>query len=257
MSQPGPSSHSAETPSRWSAERRAAFLATVRLFRELPAPVLYEVARQFRPKAVARGAIVFLEGEPAEALNLLASGRIKVVRETDDGREVILRLIGPGEIFGGAGGWGEPIYPATAVAIEPGVVLQLPAQTFQDLLGTCPAFARAVVQELGTRLREAEARIRELQTERVERRLARALLRLAEKTGAETPAGIAITLPLTRQDLAELAGTTLSTASRTLSAWDQAGIIAAGRERVVIRQPASLRAIAEAPAPTEGTLPQR
>jgi CRP-like cAMP-binding protein len=158
---------------------------------------------------------------------------------------VILRFIDAGEIFGGCGGWGEPVYPATAVAQEPGVVLQLPADTFSALLGASPDFARAVVRELGTRLREAESRIRELQSERVERRLARALLRLAEKTGVRTPTGIELALPLTRQDLADLAGTTLSTASRTLSAWGQVGIIAGGRERVVIRQPHALVAIAE------------
>lgn len=234
---------------RWDVPQRAVFLAAVRLFRELPQPVLQQVATQFRPKPVERGAIVFLEGEPAEALNLLASGRIKVVRASEDGREVILRVIGPGEIFGCAGGWGEPIYPATAVALTAGVVLQLPASTFQGLLETEPAFARAVVQELGARLREAEARIRELQTERVEHRLARALLRLAQKAGVATPEGIEITLPLTRQDLAELAGTTLSTASRTLSAWDRAGIIAARRARVIVRQPARLQALIAAPAP--------
>jgi CRP-like cAMP-binding protein len=243
----------AQAPARaaarhWNVSQRAAFLASVRLFRELPEPLLHQLAAQLRPKPVERGAILFLEGEPADALNLLAAGRIKVVRETDDGREVILRVIGPGEIFGCAGGWGEPIYPATAVALTASVVLQLPAQTFQALLETQPALARAVVQELGARLREAEARIRELQTERVERRLARALLRLAQKAGVATPEGIEITLPLTRQDLAEFAGTTLSTASRTLSAWDRAGVIAARRARVIIRQPASLQALIDAPA---------
>jgi CRP-like cAMP-binding protein len=232
-------------------ERRAAFLGSVRLFQRLPPSILREIASQFRPKRVQRGSIVFVEGEPAEVLNLLATGRVKVVRETEDGREAILRLIGPGEIFGGAGGWGEPVYPATAVAQEPGVVLQLPAPAFSALLDASPAFAHAVVRELGARLREAEARIRELQTERVERRLARALLRLAQKTGIKTPTGIELGLALTRQDLAELAGTTLSTASRTLSAWDQAGIIAAGRERVVICQPHALVAIAEDLAPGE------
>jgi CRP-like cAMP-binding protein len=230
---------------RWTVDERAAFLATVRLFERLPGVTLHDVAARLRVKSVARGRLVFVEGDPADALNVLAAGRVKVVRETEDGREVILRMIGPGEIFGGAGGWGEPVYPASAVAIEPSVVLQLPAAEFAALIGAHPDFALAVVRELGARLREAEARIRELQTERVERRIARTLLRLAAKTGARTPAGVELGLPLSRQDLAELAGTTLSTASRILSAWDERGIIAAGRERVVIREPHALVAIAE------------
>jgi CRP-like cAMP-binding protein len=94
-------------------------------------------------------------------------------------------------------------------------------------------------------LREAEARILDLQTKRVERRIARILLGLAEKTGKPTPDGIALGVRLSRQDLAALAGTTISTASRTLAAWDQQGLVVAGRTRVTIRVPHALVAIAE------------
>ena len=131
-------------------------------------------------------------------------------------------------------------------------MLRLPAERFAALIREQPDFAMAVVSELGRRLREAEARIRDLQSERVERRLARALLRLANKTGTRRPEGIELGVPLTRQDLAELAGTTLSTASRTLSAWDQQGIIASARERVTILRPHALVAIAE-DLPTSAT----
>lgn len=232
-------------PNRRDADKRATFLAGIRLFARLPAATLQTIAAQLQIEQVPRGRLIFAEGEPSTALHMLAAGRVKVVLETEDGREVILRVIGPGEIFGGAGGWGEPVYPASAVAIEPATVLRLPAARFTALIAASPDFALAAVQELGTRLREAEARIRELQTERVERRIARTLLRLAGKTGTKTADGIELGLPLSRQDLAELAGTTLSTASRTLSAWDERGIIAAGRERVVILKPHMLVTIAE------------
>jgi CRP-like cAMP-binding protein len=229
------------------AEERAAFLAGVRLFQELPPALLRDIASRFRLKSVARGGFVFLEGDPARSLNLLAAGRVKVVQETEEGKEVILRQIEPGEIFGGAGGWGAATYPASARAQEDATVLQLPADAFATLVREQPTFALAVIRELGARLREAEARIRDLQSERVERRLARALLRLANKTGVQVEGGggIEIGVPLTRQDLAELAGTTLSTASRTLSAWDHQGIIAAGREKVTIIRPHALVTIAE------------
>lgn len=229
----------------WDIDQRVAFLSGAPLFGQLSQTVLDEVAAHFRIKRVPRGDFVFLEGNPATSLNLLAQGRIKIVRETGEGQEVILRLIEPGEIFGGAGGWGEATYPASARAQENAVVLQLPAESFSELIAHQPAFALAVVYELGQRLRTAEARIRELQTERVERRIARALLRVANKTGVKTEHGIELGSPLTRQDLAELAGTTLSTASRTLSAWDQLGIVAAGREHVTIVRPHQLVSIAE------------
>lgn len=237
----------ARTPGsqEWDSGQRVAFLSDAPLFGQLPRAVLEEVAAHIRVKRVHRGGFVFLEGTPATSLNLLAEGRVKVIRETDEGQEVILRLIQPGEIFGGAGGWGEANYPASARAQGDAIVLQLPAESFSKLIAHQPEFALAVVHELGQRLRTAEARIRELQTERVERRIARALLRLANKTGMNTETGIELGAPLTRQDLAELAGTTLSTASRTLSAWDQQGIIAAGREHVTIVRPHELVSIAE------------
>jgi CRP-like cAMP-binding protein len=215
------------------------------LFRGLPPDVLNIVAREFRIRMVDRGAFVFLEGDPATSLNVLGDGRVKVISETDEGREVILHQIGPGDIFGGAGGWGSATYPASARAQEPSVVLHLPAGRFTALIREQPDFALAVVAELGRRLREAQARLRDLQSERVERRLARALLRLANKTGTRRDDGITLGISLTRQDLAELAGTTLSTASRTLSKWDRDGIVSSERERVTILQPHALVSIAE------------
>ena len=184
-------------------------------------------------------------------MQVLETGRVKVVRETEDGREVIIRIIQPGEIFGGAGGWGREVYPATAVTLEDSRILELPSDEFATLVERYPDFAMAVVRELGARLREAEARILELQTERVERRIARTLLRLANKTGTKTERGIEIGVPLSRQNLADLCGTTLSTASRVLSAWDRAGIIIAERERVTIRHAHQLVAIAEDIAESE------
>lgn len=228
----------------WDVSSRVSFLAGTGLFRSLPEATLRAIAERMRVRSFPRGGIAFHAGTPAAALHLLASGRVKIVRETEDGREVILRLIGPGEIFGGAGGWGEDVYPASAVIQEDAVVLQLDTREFRALLGGQPDFALAVVRELGMRLREAEARIGELQAERVERRLAHALLRAAEKQGRRDDEST-LTVMLTRQDLAELAGSTLSTASRTLSAWEERGLVRAGRERVTILQPLTLAALAD------------
>ncbi len=203
------------------------------------------MAAHVHARRVPRGGFVFLEAAPATSFNVLAEGRVKVIRETDEGQEVILRLIEPGEIFGGAGGWGEPTYPASARALDDAVVLQLPAASFTRLLQEQPPFAVAVVQELGHRLRLAEARIRDLQTERVERRIARTLLRLVNRTGIKTDEGVELGMRLTQQDLAELAGTTLSTVSRTLSAWERDGIVSTGRGRITLVQPHRFVALAE------------
>jgi CRP-like cAMP-binding protein len=126
------------------------------------------------------------------------------------------------------------------VAQEDATVLEMPTPAFTAWIHRSPEFALALIQELSTRLREAEARIRSLQTERVERRIARLLVHLARKQGHPE-------LQLSRQELADLTGTTLSTASRTLSAWDQQGLLEAGRERVKVLHPEALTSLAEAP----------
>ena len=244
-------------PRTWNLAERTAFLANAPVFNRLSHDAVEQVAACFRVKRTARNGFVFLEGTPAGHLNVLAEGRVKVVRETDEGQEVILRLIQPGEIFGGAGGWGEAVYPASARAQENVVVLQLSADDFSRLIAERAGFAQAVIHELGQRLRAAEARIRDLQTERVERRLARALLRLANKTGTKTAVGIEVGRPISRQDLAELAGTTLSTASRTLSGWEQHGIVSSGRERITILRPHELVGIAEDFTPGATAVPEK
>jgi CRP-like cAMP-binding protein len=115
----------------------------------------------------------------------------------------------------------------------------------RGLMMACPGIALNAIQILAGRVRDFQDRIRELTTERVERRIARALLRLARQTGHKVDEGVLIDLPLTRQDLAEMTGTTLFTVSRTLSQWEAQGLVHAGRERVVIRFPHGLVSIAE------------
>lgn len=222
----------------WNAERRAALLARVPLFARVPPAVIREVAALFRPRAVPRGDFVFREGEPANAVHVAAIGRIKIVRETEAGRQVVLRLIHPGSSFGVSGVWGTATYPASARALDEAVILHLPSHELARLMTAHAPLALAMITDLGARLREAEARILDLETEGVEARLARALLRLAAQS--QPPTSIA----LTRQDLADLTGTTLTTASRTLSAWHRQGIVAALRERVVILDRTALQVIA-------------
>lgn len=229
----------------------ASDLGAIRLFRGIPETTLQRIAERGHFERMHQGEFLFFEGDPATDVHFLLAGQVKIVHETEDGAEVILRLINPGEIFGGAGGWGDDQYPATAIALDDVSEFRLPAAEFSLLLSRHPAFAQAMILELATRLREAEARIRELQAERVERRIARTLLRLAGRIGNETPLGIEIELPQSRQHLAELTGATLTTVSRVLSEWDRRGLIDAGRERVTIAKPHELVMVAEDLTPTE------
>lgn len=243
-----PPAHHGDGGPTWGPDERARFLAGVRLFRDLPPSILAQIAARLHVRTYRRGELVFRAGEQAESMSLLGAGRIKLIRETEDGREAIVRLITPGEIFGAAGGWGAASYPASAMAQGDVVVLRLPAVEMMALLRSQPDFAIAVIREQGLRLAEAAARIEDLHVERVDRRLARTLLRLSEKFGKTVPLGIE--LALSRQDLAELAGTTLSTASRTISDWSRRHIVAGGRERITLLDAEALADIAGADHPS-------
>lgn len=227
----------------WTVEARAALLATVPFFAPLPPATIGELAALFHARTIPRGDFVFHEGQPADTVHIAATGRLKIIRTTADGRQVVLRLIQPSEPFGVSGGWGAVTYPASARALDHAVVLQLPAREFTRYLHRHPALALAVINDLGARLREAEARILDAETANVEARIARALLRLA---GPATPGSDARNIALSRQDLADLTGTTLSTASRVLSAWHRRGIILALRERVTLLDLGALVALAGA-----------
>src|SRR4029079_15501585 len=125
-------------------------------FSHLAPATLTAVAEQVRVRQVRDGEFVFLVGTVADSVNLLVDGRVKVIRETEGGQEVILRMIHPGELFGGAGGWGEERYPASAVALDHAIVLRLPAQAFTASIAGYSDFAMAVIHQLAERLRIAE-----------------------------------------------------------------------------------------------------
>ena len=138
-------------------------------------------------------------------------------------------------------------YPATAVAAVDSVSLAWPSAAWPRLVAQHPALAANTLQTVGQRLQEAHTRVIEMTTEEVERRIAHALLRLLKQAGRKVERGIEIDFPISRQDVAEMTGTTLHTVSRVLSAWEQQGLVESGRQRIVVRDPHRLFGIAEGP----------
>jgi len=146
---------------RWGSEERLELLSTTSPFRGLAPALLAELAELLRPERYDRGERVLAEGLPASRFHLLAEGRVKVMRGNEEGREVILRLIGPGEIFGSDGLWGGEAYELGALAVEDCVVLRMLVGKATALMETRPEFAAALVREFGRRLRDDDARIGE------------------------------------------------------------------------------------------------
>ncbi|MBK6767769.1 MAG: Crp/Fnr family transcriptional regulator [Ardenticatenales bacterium] len=227
--------------SRPMPERLAAF----DLFAGLDAAAMDDIAAAAIERRLEAGEVFFRQAEPAERFFVLVDGRVRLVQVTPDGQQVVVSFIMPGEGFGLVAVLAGNVYPLTAEAMDPAVGYGWDGPTYKALMARHPELSMRSLGLVARRVHEFQARNRELSTERVERRIARTLIRLTTQSGTRQSDGVRIDLPLTRQDVAEMTGTTVYTVSRILAGWHEAGIIDAGRKRIVIRQPHSLVAIAE------------
>lgn len=192
-----------------------------------------------------RKEILFREGETASAMYLLESGRLKLTQLAADGQEVLVRFVGPGELCAGVAALEGSSYPVTAQAVEPTVLRLWRRDVLRDLCQRYPQIQTDILRAITGHLQDSMTRARELATERVASRVARTLLRLARQSGREVEGGITVDHPLSRQELAEMTGTTLFTVSRLLSGWEDEGIVETGRERVMIRSMERLEALVD------------
>ncbi len=220
-------------------------LQDIGVFQGLDRPAEDEVLERAHLRHVEKGEAVFHEGDEARTFFVLLDGRIKAVRTTADGEKVVLHVINPGEFFGCMALTGGQLYPGTAEALTESVIISWDVDTLRGLVNRHPGIAIKALATMGRRMSESNDRVAQLQTERAERRIAHALLRLVRHAGKRSDAGVAIDFPLTRQDLAQMAGVTLHTASRTLALWESQGILAGGRAAVTVLQPHALVAIAQ------------
>jgi len=223
-------------------------LSRSRIFDGLTAPERQAWLQEGRFREVRRGDAVARQGEPADAFCLVESGLLKLLQLTPDGRELIVRFVGPAEPFGGVVALQGSAYPVTALAAVPTCLRVWPRETLARLLDAFPQVRHNITREMAQHMTDALTRVRELSTERVGQRLAHTLLRLMRQVGETTPDGVLIAHPLTRQELADLTGTTLYTVSRTLSKWQADGVLQASSRRLLVRSPRKLEALARASA---------
>jgi CRP/FNR family transcriptional regulator, nitrogen oxide reductase regulator len=206
---------------------------------------LDEILNEAQSLRYAKGTNVFEQDAPATSFFILLDGHLRVAKLTPAGQQVVVRFVAPGEIFGVAKAIGRTTYPATATAVVDSVALVWPSVAWPRLIEKNPALATNALQTVGSRLQEAHTRVVEMSTEQVERRVAHALLRLAKQAGRKVEEGVRIDFPISRQDVAEMTGTTLHTVSRILSAWEAQGWVEGGRQKIVIREAHKLFVLAE------------
>jgi CRP/FNR family transcriptional regulator, nitrogen oxide reductase regulator len=220
-------------------------LGTTSLFSGINPDELSLVTQAARIRRMSDQGFFYMEQDPADKLYILIEGRIRLLQVTPAGQQVIMRYISPVEAFGVIAMLSEITYPVSAQAVDDSTALYWDRDSLQNLMERIPRVAINGLRTLADRVREFQDRIRELTTERVERRIARAILRLAQQTGRKVEEGVLVDLPITRQDIAEITGTTIYTVSRTMSQWESQGIILSGREKIIIRRPHQLVVIAE------------
>lgn len=221
-------------------------LARSALFGPLSDGERVRIEKQLSRRLFEKDEYIFFEGDPAQWLVFVAEGRVKVIKHSESGRETILATFGPGQIVGEVGVLVGDVYPATAQALEPTVTLSLRRDEYVELVRTHPDLAWALIRELGRRLQRAHETIQSLAVEKVDRRVARVLLRMASTAGERVQDGaVRITLPLSRQDIADMAGTVMETAIRTLSKFQKQGFIETRDGHIILLEPHKLVDIAE------------
>lgn len=208
---------------------------------------LHLILKNSITRSVEEGGFFFMQGDEAHYLYILISGQVKLMQSNPNGQQVNLRTIYPWQMFGALGvtrGAGAT-YPASAETLENSTALAIQSAFLNSMMETRSYLSFDLMNLMTSYIQEMQARYRELATEKVEQRVANALIRLAGQAGIRSDKEAEIELSFSRQDVAEMTGTTLYTVSRLLSDWERKGILKTGREKIAIINPHELVRIAD------------
>lgn len=218
------------------------YLKKIPVFSDLPEDQLALIKERVVERFHRRGAVIFFEGEPGDGFHYVKSGKVKIVKTTDDGREHIIKLLSPGDIFAEVLLFNNLPYPATAIAAEDSEIGTIKNADLERLVLNNNALALQLIKALSQRLLYAQQKIKNLALSDVLARTAETLLRLGQEHGTAGPDGrISIAVALSRQDLASLVGTTRETVTRTLSSLKKEKIIDFDGHKLVILSPDKLK----------------
>ncbi len=218
---------------------KAQILRSSSIFSSLNDDELGELADLAIERSFVPDEFIFWDGDAPEWFYIIAEGKVKVLKHSSLGKEFIIAFFGPGEMFGEVAVFENKPYPASAQAVAETKVVEIKREDFLSFLANRPQVALKIINVLGGRLRDAQGRLRDLAGERVEQRLASVLLMLSAKLG--------LTLPFTRQEIADMTGTTTETAIRVMSYLKDRGIIRSVRGMVIILDKEKLRLLSEGP----------
>lgn len=213
-------------------------------FRRLQPADRQRLAEVARAHGYPKGSAIFSEGEPSDFFITIVTGRVKVYKATPAGKEVILEIFGPGDPLGATAAYEGRPFPATAVALEDTECVLIPRAGFFALLEQHPSLVRGLLTGLTHRLVELTTRIADLSGARVEARFARLFLKLAKDIGKKGEGGTFVPLALSRQELADMTGTTIETCIRIMSRWGKEDIVKTDKDGFTLLDSGALETIA-------------
>jgi CRP-like cAMP-binding protein len=219
-------------------------LRSCALFSRLSSEDRRKVAEVSVVRRYEKGDRVFSEGEASDLLFTILSGRVKVVKAIPSGKELILEILGPGDPLGAIAAYEERPYPASAVALEEATCLASKRAAFMALLETCPSLVRGMLGGFSLRVIELTKRLGEITGSRVEARFAQIFLKLSDRLGQPRGQALFVPLALSRQDLADLAGTTMETSIRIMSRWGKEGVVTTETNGFWVRSREELESLA-------------
>jgi len=211
-----------------------AYLRAIPIFGNLAAEQLQLIDQKTTLRHYGKGEFIFFEGEPGRGFHYVRTGKVKIVKTSDDGREHIIKILNPGDLFAEVLLFSDQTYPATAVAVEDSQIGLIQNADLEQLILQNNALALQLIKALSQRLLYAQEKIKQLALQDVLARTAETLLRLAEEHGKPDGKRVEIQLDLSRQELASLVGTTRETVTRTLMAMKKDGIIDFNGQRTIL-----------------------
>jgi len=215
----------------------------VTIFNTLSPQEEKEVSRYLLSDTFRKKESIFSEGDPSDWFYIVKKGKVKITKLSQEGKEIILELISPMEFFGGIAVVRGFPYPANAVAMEDTEVLKISRKDIMSLMDRFPGVMYCMAMNIGDRIKGSHETLKSIALEKVEARIASLLVKLADKAGEKVPEGVLINMKLTKQDLAEMVGTTVETSIRTMSKLAKAGIVSTKAGNIVIRDLTKLKSL--------------
>ena len=216
------------------------------LFKDISPQNFRQVMKSGVVRSVEEEGFFFMQSDPANHAYVLMEGRVKMIQIAPNGQQITLRILTPGQTYGGIALINpNEGYPAGAQAMENSRAIAWETDFLRKMADLEPTIPLNAMQLMHAYITELQDRQKALVIDRVEQRIARTLLKLAAQYGKKVEQGVLINFPITRQDIAEMSGTTLFTVSRTLKDWERQGMVMIGREKVCICQPHRLVMLAD------------